>query len=470
MAAKRVFGMSTTGSPVPATQSVLKLLGETPPPRPAFRPCSPGASTSATPLSQNLQRRAASPGLSKKPSIVDQLQRHASAALGRSPVPAASKYLAHHRFQGGGSSPSRADEEAADEYITMALMLHLPITFGVHYNRQNKGAIRTITSPQGPFVQPVHRNISHSWTAADVQTTDLYVLFLPFHRLSTERLKDEMATVERYMLETKKFLVLTPQAQRSRRWFLHDMLNYVLPKTELLLNEMVSLLERFGVDDVVYQMGVIRLLDESQREKEDVLAVAMEESDGAMPLEIMRFSSGRLKDVLHSGNLTYAVRRLREQYFPKSSLNHQGTGLSERPEDGLSSGASAGVSKIDAIDREIHKLEQRMADDVWGNEGDAEDHDDVEPAFDENEGQTSAAQDSHHLSPHGAGHQIEQKPTKPVRGGELKPETTLSTLNPSRYLDPSAAIASAPVASPPKFVDDDFDAMYRAVEEGYAAV
>ena len=402
-AANNLFGVS----PQPHQVQVLRALGETPQPRPAFRPSSPGASTGgATPLARaavaSAKGRALSPASSRKPSIVDQVVA-ASTPTGSTTSRQDVAALAAGGVPGSGAS----------EYLSMALMLHLAITFGVHYNRRAKGAIRTILGPKGPFVQPVHRNVTHSWSASDVRSDDLYVLFVPFHKLSVARMEAEIATVERYLLDAKKQLILTPQAQRSRRWFLHDLLNYVLPKTDLLLHEMLGLLQRFGADDVVYQMGVIRLLDESQREKEDVLAVAMEETDGAMPLEILRFSSGRLKDVLHAGNISYAVRRLRLQYFPSQDpdefdelLHHSGGG--QHVKDGSPGGAAsparrgghvegmpsalrrgpggddptrAAASKVDMIDREIEKLERRMVDDVWGKEQEAEEHDDVESTF-----------------------------------------------------------------------------------------
>jgi hypothetical protein len=81
---------------------------------------------------------------------------------------------------------------------------------------------------------------------------------------------------------------------------------------------LLGLLKQFGADNVVYQLGVIRLLDEGRRERQDMLAAALEDSDGAMPTELLRLSTGRLKDILHSGNLAYAVRRLREHFFAEA--------------------------------------------------------------------------------------------------------------------------------------------------------
>ena len=271
-----------------------------------------------------------------------------------------------------------------DEYMTMALLMHLPIMLGVHYNRQSRRSqIRKIEGPLGAFVQPIYRNTAQTWTVADVNNGDLYVLFLPFHKISPERLEQELATVGMHLSSIKRLLVTTPNNLRSRRWFLHDMYNYILPKTELLLRDFKSFVEEHGADDVVYQMGLIRMLDETDAAQGGAFSVAAAESDLSMPRELLRFSSGKFKDVLHSGNLVYAVKRLRQHYY-----NAQGTeggmGIGSGLENAAieDSAAHAAVGNLHDIDAEIAKLErQAQADGTWENDADAGAADDVEPLF-----------------------------------------------------------------------------------------
>jgi hypothetical protein len=364
----------------------MKMFGGLPDKRPPFRPSSAAHAPRVMPLAVEATSVA---GMTRPQvgsvaglGVVTTAPAHVDAAAGQAPL-----LLEALTVRGGRN----------DEYISMAIMMHLPITYGVHYNRGSKAAVRKIAGPGGMYVQPVHRNTTHTWTALDVREGDIYVLFVPFHKLTADRVTAEIQAVERYLLAAKKALVTTPQQQRSRRWFLHDMLNYVLPKTELLLRELLSLLKQFGADNVVYQLGVIRLLDEGRREKQDVLVTALEESDAAMPTELLRLSSGRLKDILHSGNLAYACRRLREHFFPNAEdADGDGSGLHHLSPIGDHSAVvttaspayhhhgpgMAVPSQLLAIDREIERLERQAHDDRWGAQADAEAADDVEPAYD----------------------------------------------------------------------------------------
>ena len=259
----------------------------------------------------------------------------------------------------------------ADEYLSMAIMMHLPIKFGAHYNRGARAAIRKVASPHGLFVQPIHRNIQQSWTAQDVHVGELHVLFLPFHKISAERVEQEIGSVERHLQEISRLLVTTPSSQRTRRWFLHDMVNYILPKTELVLRDFLELVHRFGAEDVVYQMGIVRLIDEGKQGKDDMFQSAVDQADLAMPREILRFSGGAFRDVLHSGNIVYAVQQLRRHYYDENGgvrepLPDDGTGMDH---DGQPVAGGTYSTLID-IDREIQKLERRHQQDNY--------HDDLE--------------------------------------------------------------------------------------------
>jgi hypothetical protein len=236
----------------------------------------------------------------------------------------------------------------SEAYLSMAIMMHLPIKFGQHYNRGGRAAVRRVRSPQGVFLQPIKRSTQQSWTAADVKVGELHVIFIPFHHLTTKRVESEISTVEKHLVEMSKLLITTPTSQRSRRWFLHDMTNYVLPKTELVLRDLLEILFKFSAEDVVYQLGVIRLMDEGRQQKDGAFAAAAKRADAAMPREILRFS-GMFREVLHSGNIIYAIQQLRKHYYQDGGRLTSNDGEAAE---------GAQWSTLADIDREIAKLEQ----------------------------------------------------------------------------------------------------------------
>lgn len=253
---------------------------------------------------------------------------------------------------------------ASDEYLSMAIMMHLPIRYGTHYNRGAKAAVRKVSSPQGTFLQPIRRNNAQTWSAADVQVGELHVIFIPFHKLSCQVIQDEVVAVDKHLVELSKRLVTTPNVQRTRRWFLQDMVHDVLPKTELLLRDLLDLLYKFGVDDVVYQLSLVRVADEGRRHASGSFATAVDIADTAMPNEILRLSTGAFRDILHSGNILFAVQELRAHYFESQSVPVAGTGASGRP-PALSGGVSGlQWNSLTEVDREIRELEEKLSRDA----------------------------------------------------------------------------------------------------------
>jgi hypothetical protein len=253
--------------------------------------------------------------------------------------------------------------------------------------------------------------------------------------------------VERQLLLIRKQLVLTPQQQRARRWFLHDMLNFVLPKTDLLLRAFLALLQSYGAGEVVYAMGVVRLMDDRKQSEEDIIHRALESVDSAMPAELLKFSSGRLRDVLHSGNLPYAVRRLREHFG-----SAQAGGSSAAGGDSRYAAPAAAPSQLADIDREIAALEHRIAAKQFGHAGGDESEDDVESAFDEPTGSSTRPD------------QRQAAMDDPQRYlAENRPPTALHTHAASILRN----VESGPAVRAPAFrapTADEFDAMYAAVE------
>ncbi|KAH9599378.1 hypothetical protein LSM04_008240 [Trypanosoma melophagium] len=119
----------------------------------------------------------------------------------------------------------------------------------------------------------------------------------------------EERVLERLTLELSRKLLMTPTLQRGRRCFLADMVNNVLPKTELLIHNLIEMLHRHGPSSIVYQLGIIRLLDAH------LLNTAVPEMD--VSCEITVLSQFVFRDVVHSGNLIYCITRLRQRFSGK---------------------------------------------------------------------------------------------------------------------------------------------------------
>eukprot|EP00659_Diplonema_papillatum_P009703 gene9703-15069_t len=126
------------------------------------------------------------------------------------------------------------------DYTDMAILMHLPITFGANYNRANKPTVRRFNNGSAmPYIQQTCRsNALQSWDVKDVGEGDLFSFFIPFHKLSEVRLDEELRNLHKHRLKAKKGLLTTPQTQKGKRWFFHDLYHYILPKTETLLNEL----------------------------------------------------------------------------------------------------------------------------------------------------------------------------------------------------------------------------------------
>ena len=284
----------------------------------------------------------------------------AAAAAGVGGAPTVEQLIA---ASGGAIGAGGGGNTSSEEYLSIAIMMHLPITYGPHYERAQRAAVRHIKAPSGQrYVQPVLRATGHSWSARDVFVGEVYVLFLPFHRLSAARLAEEATAVQRHMHDARRMLVTTPTTQRSRRWFLSDMLNYVLPRTELLLGALKGFVERYSVADVVHQLTVVRLADEGHLRGEPVFEAAVEGADAAMPREVLRLSSGRFKDVIHSGNLVFVIAQLRDLYAKKERAaamgGDSGAGVDGEPFFAAAAvgGSAAPPTRLREIEREIENI------------------------------------------------------------------------------------------------------------------
>ncbi|ORC87848.1 uncharacterized protein TM35_000202570 [Trypanosoma theileri] len=197
-----------------------------------------------------------------------------------------------------------------DDNFSMAVLSYLPLLFGVYFNRaQRPSPQRKLYGLNGIVMQDIHRNTQRSWNLDDVLMGELYSFFIPFHELTAERVEIEVLNLKRLTRELSRKLLTIPISQRSRRCFLTDMVNNILPKTELLVRELADMLHRHGPESILYQLGLIRLLDAHLL---DAAAPEMHVSR-----EITVLSQFVFKDVVHSGNLMYCITQLRQRFSEK---------------------------------------------------------------------------------------------------------------------------------------------------------
>ena len=326
---------------------------------------------------------------------------------------------------------SGAEDLLGSDYTDMAILMHLPITFGANYNRANKPTVRRFNCGSAvPYVQQtVKSNTFQSWDVKDVGEGDLFSFFIPFHKLTEARIDEELKRLARHKLKSKKALLTTPQNQKGRRWFHYDMYHYVLDKTDALLNELRELVAVHGQSNILFYLNIIRLMENKEHEAASEmyagsppkgsgaeLAQGMlaqtpsqldtsgmpadeQEREQTLQREVLKLSSGKYKDTVHGGNILYVLDRLRD-YFAEQFT---------RPENMHS-------DHLKDIEDEIRRLEEKAARDVVGNEAAAEAEDDVESAYDSSDA--------------GAGHgapAVAGAPTAGGGGGGLYDEPDFST-------------------------------------------
>jgi hypothetical protein len=276
------------------------------------------------------------------------------------------------------STPGLLNPSSSEaDYIDVAILMHLPITFGAHYNRvMREPTCRIMEGPNGPVVQAIHKSTTQqTWTIQDVTSRDLFRFFIPFHKISESRIDAELERLRKHTLRTKKQLLMTPATKRTRRWFLHDLMNYILPKTEGILLELKDVVTVHGEENFVFALSMVRLMDQGKvAEPSDGLVHVDEDLEryrqDMVLQEVLRLSVGRYKDVIHSGNVLYALDRVKRYFAEQVQAAHMEA--ASRPQH------------LQDIENEIRHLEQKAMADRWDNDN-AEDEDDVEDEHQESD-------------------------------------------------------------------------------------
>ena len=289
------------------------------------------------------------------------------------------------------STPRTSTKYATDtshkhnDYLDMAILMHLPITFGANYNRSNKPTIRRFNSGSSvPYVQQTCKSSTlQSWSVKDAGENDLFSFFIPFHKLCEERLDHELKRLSRNRISAKKGLLTTPQHLKGKRWFFYDLYHYILPKIETLLKDLKDLIVVHGTSNILFYLNIIRLMEQKNQEEQEepvnesiAVGGALQhlgdpdqvDREELLQKEVLKLSSGKYKDTIHGGNILYVLDRLKAYFaenFSRGELQ-----LSDHLKD---------------IEQEIKRLEDKAARDILGNEAEAEAEDDVESNYDSTE-------------------------------------------------------------------------------------
>eukprot|EP01062_Namystynia_karyoxenos_P083671 TRINITY_DN9664_c0_g1_i1.p1 TRINITY_DN9664_c0_g1~~TRINITY_DN9664_c0_g1_i1.p1 ORF type:complete len:1205 (+),score=388.94 TRINITY_DN9664_c0_g1_i1:219-3617(+) len=298
-------------------------------------------------------------------------------------------------------SPGRTLGHSDQDYVDMAILMHLPITFGACYNKRNKPLLRCYNAGGArPYVQQLQKSTTlQSWEVKDLRQGDLFAFFIPFHKLSEDRVTHEIARLHRHMTKMRKGHLTTPHSQKGLRWFFYDMQHYILPKMETLLADLRDLVAVHGSQNLIFYLNIIRLMEQGKEQKARNDA-AMLSSGGSVPTpprgpgdgllqrddsgaqqpespaaaferedllqaEVLTLSRGKYRDTVHCGNIIFVLDRLKayfQEHFSRGEVQ-----VSDHLRD---------------IETEIRRLEEKAARDVPGNERQAEEEDDVESEYD----------------------------------------------------------------------------------------
>ena len=106
--------------------------------------------------------------------------------------------------------------------------------------------------------KPVARDRA-CWTVDVIKEGDLFFFSLPLQTVTSSVVEAILAKSERHTTALRKLLITTPQKEKGRRYFLHDMVNAVMPQTQTLLRRLHALLEQHADGHV--QMALSALPD-----------------------------------------------------------------------------------------------------------------------------------------------------------------------------------------------------------------
>lgn len=111
---------------------------------------------------------------------------------------------------------------------------------------------------KNPWNSLVQRPSLRSWTVKDVADGDLFYFAIPFDDLNERSVSIVMEKAKRHLTHTKKSMVTAPQHAKGRRWFLYDSLNFIMPRTIKILEELRQMSRDHGDSNLRFPVFLFR--------------------------------------------------------------------------------------------------------------------------------------------------------------------------------------------------------------------
>ncbi|EFC50621.1 hypothetical protein NAEGRDRAFT_61099 [Naegleria gruberi] len=96
------------------------------------------------------------------------------------------------------------------------------------------------------------QKLSKSWSDEDIKTTDVFTFEIPFDDFTVERVERIVNSLGKHIKYIKKSLVICPKSPnaKGRRTFLMDLNINILPKTQMIIEELLIMMKEYGVENI----------------------------------------------------------------------------------------------------------------------------------------------------------------------------------------------------------------------------
>lgn len=208
-------------------------------------------------------------------------------------------------------------EQMAVAYDMFDSSFKLTLQFAENYNKKRKSESMYVPTADGfvvrqqklknPWAGVVTQTSLRTWTVRDVRDGDLFYFAIPFDALNQFAVETVMEKAKRHIGMCKKTVITTPQTDKSRRWFLHDMANAVMPRVMSAMQELHKMVSDHGESNVRFPVFLFR-------EKEMHLGErAVHPGNLVEVIDQVRFYFAQSPGDLLGGMNTENMRRLQER-------------------------------------------------------------------------------------------------------------------------------------------------------------
>ena len=159
-------------------------------------------------------------------------------------------------------------EQMAVAYDMFDSSFKLTLQFSEHYNKKRRNESMYVPTPDGfvvrqqklknPWASVVTQTSLRTWGVRDVREGDLFYFAIPFDALNQFAVEAVTEKAKRHVGHCKKIIITTPQTDKTRRWFLHDMVTNVMPRVMTALQELHKMVSDHGESNVRFPVFLFR--------------------------------------------------------------------------------------------------------------------------------------------------------------------------------------------------------------------